>query len=58
MTVVDNAVILPASEDDVVTAVEFVVVIDAAREELVPVIVLDNVSILSAAEELFVVTVP
>lgn len=57
-TVEVNVVILPANEDEVVTAVLLVSVIDAARDELALVIPLDKVSILSAADELFVVTVP
>lgn len=47
-----------ANDEDAFVIVEFVVVIDAAIEELLFTIVLNNPSILNAAELLFVVTVP
>jgi hypothetical protein len=50
-------VILPARDEDVVVAVLFVVVMLAAREELLDVILLTSPSILNAALELLVVTV-
>lgn len=49
---------LDASEELVVVAVLFVVVIDAANDELLEVILLCNPSIFNAALELLVVTVP
>lgn len=52
-----NTSILPANEDDAFTKVVLTVDIDAAKEELLFVIELDSVSILRAADELFVVTV-
>jgi hypothetical protein len=50
--------ILDANEELVVIAVLFVVVIDAASDELLEVILLCSPSIFNAALELFVVTVP
>lgn len=57
VTLESIVVILPASEELVVTAVLFVVVILAAREELLLFIVLDRPSIFKAADALLVVTV-
>lgn len=51
-------VILPAREDDVVVAEEFVSVILEDREELLLLKLLCKLSIRSAADELFVFIVP
>lgn len=51
-------VILPAREDDVVVAVELVSVILEDNEELLLLKLLCKLSILIAAEELFVLMVP
>lgn len=57
VTIESMEVILPASEELVVTAVLSVVVRLAARDELAEFIVLERPSIFRAAEELLVVTV-
>lgn len=50
--------ILPANDDEFVTAVELTVDMDAANEELFKFIELCNPVITVAAEELLLVTVP
>lgn len=54
----DTTVILDANEEDKVFAAVLIVVMEEASEELFVVILLDKLSNINAAEELFVVTVP